>query len=83
MSSKLRLTIGGRPASMSDFGKRLKDQGMRLAQDGIVRRLEAVRCSVHGDRPRNIRVSNASGKLTFSFTACCDGLRTQVASELR
>ena len=83
MSSGLKFQIGGRTVSQDQFFKNMEKSVIDLASGAIEKRVSAVRCPVHGKMASDFRRKPThAGKVEWTYSVCCEQLRTAVERAL-
>jgi hypothetical protein len=54
------------------FKKSLTDAAVTAAQEGIQRKVAAVRCPVHGEHARAEFINQSGSQLEYKIQACCE-----------
>ncbi len=75
--------INGRKVSPDRAADEMARGILEQANEGVQKRIAGVRCPVHGTSPSEIQVSEAEGKLSFTYRTCCDKLRDAVEASFR
>lgn len=79
MGARIDYSVGGRNVSSRDFFDNIEKEALRLAREGILERIQSVRCPVHHQGASDINMSSSSGSMQFEFKACCERLREEVS----
>jgi hypothetical protein len=80
---KVEWKVNGRTVPSNRVAEELGKSIRQAATDKVKHAIAGVRCPVHGGRASNIRVENMGSKMNFTFNACCDGLKQEIAARLR
>ena len=64
----------------SEFGENIRRGVQKLVEESTIRRIEAARCPVHGQSPKNVKVTISGEKVTWTFEKCCDELEKAAAA---
>ncbi len=75
--------INGRKVSPDQAADEMARGVLKQAKEGVEKSIAGVRCPVHGAGPSDIQVSEAKGKLTFTYRTCCDKLREAVEASFQ
>jgi hypothetical protein len=80
---KLEWKVNGRNVPSNRVADELGKSIRQVATNKVKHAIAGVRCPVHGGVASNIRVENVGSKMTFTFNACCDGLKEAITTRLR
>ncbi len=56
---------------------------MKVAAEGVVKRVEGIRCPVHGQHAHVVVSGSKPGQLKFDVRGCCDQLISEVKARLK
>lgn len=65
------------------FQDDLKKQVLETAKQEVLRRVEALKCPVHGQHPRRRKEIHQSDRVDFDFDCCCKALAEMIQKELK
>jgi hypothetical protein len=74
----LEFRRGGRRVSEREFWRGVEGDMTKMAEKEIKRRIERLRCPIHGQAPTNTRKTRDAAGFTFTADACCDELQKQL-----
>lgn len=74
MGFGLEYTLNGRRVTQRQFLDGLEKQAVDQALDTVKKRIEATRCSKHGQRAHATLKSRRGDRFEFDITGCCDEL---------
>ena len=83
LSVHVTVSIGNRIVSAEDLPDVRLASSLRAAGEDIARRLAALRCPVHDETARNVRVHfDARGSADLQYESCCKRLGKRIAETM-
>jgi hypothetical protein len=79
----ITVSVGSRKVAVEELADRRVASALKAAGQDIGRKLEGIRCPVHGKTAQRIRVHfDARGNADLQYDSCCEQLGTRIGSAL-
>jgi hypothetical protein len=82
MSIGLKFTIDGKEVPLDRAADAMEKAIKADVSKQVVAKLSQVRCPVHGETPKNIRMTSEGSQMNWKFEACCNRLEEEAGKQL-
>lgn len=82
MTIGIKFKIVGREVPLSQAASAMEEPIKADVSDQVITKLSQVRCPVHGETPKNIRMTSEGSRMQWQFEACCTRLEEEAGKEL-